>query len=393
MKRLIHLVVGIVSVAAVAASPAVAQKSQSIEFAGFGSYWRFDHLFFLKNSFGGGARIAYAWSDRLSIEVAGDFTNTVDSGSTQNVSVSTVSGNLVFNFPMGDRATLYATGGVSRLVFGTNAPYDFTDNMINGGVGARVFLSQHLALRLDARAMYNRSNRDPLNPTPRGTWTGQVQGGAGLSYYFIPPQQGRGFNRQYQWYWGAQGGAFISKTNTQPYVYDPIVGGHWLITARRTALYVAYEQALFLSDAQAVIFDPGSSGCSIGNGPCRDVSFHDVRRLMFGVLAFPTQKIIEPFAGGGFAIMQVLNPVVDCTGCSTSEFQQADDRVNDQASKAFFWLMGGLQINYSSKLNVFAHYLLTSSASNFLLESNTHSLQGGVRISLGSAKEGITERH
>ena len=393
MKRLIHLLVGIVSVAAVAASPAVAQKSQSIEFAGFGSYWRFDHLFFLKNSLGGGARIAYAWSDRLSIEVAGDFTNTVDSASTQNVSVSTVSGNLVFNFPMGDKATLYATGGVSRLVFGTTAPYDFTDNMINGGLGARVFLSQHLALRLDARAMYNRGNRDPLNPTPRGTWTGQVQGGAGLSYYFIPPQQGRGFNRQYQWYWGAQGGAFISKTNTQPYVYDPIVGGHWLITARRTALYVAYEQALFLSDAQAVIFDPGSSGCSIGNGPCRDVSFHDVRRLMFGVLAFPTQKIIEPFAGGGFAIMQVLNPVVDCSGCTTSEFQQADDRVNDQASKAFFWLMGGLQINYSSKLNVFAHYLLTSSASNFLLESNTHSLQGGVRISFGTSKEGITERH
>jgi len=389
MKRLV-LVVGFVTLVA---SPAAAQRSQSFELGGFGSYWRFDHLYFLKNSFGGGAHIAYAWSDRLSLEVTGDFTKTVDTGAVRSVSVSTVGANLVFNFPMGDRATLFATGGVSRLVFGTDSLYSFTDNMVNGGLGARVFLSPHLALRLDARAMYNRSNRDPLNPTPRGTWTGQVQGGAGLSYFFIPPQQGRGFNRQYQWYWGAQGGAFISKTNTQPYVYDPIVGGHWLITARRTALYVAYEQALFLSDAQAVIFDPGSAGCSIGNGPCRDVSFHDVRRLMFGVLAFPTQKIIEPFAGGGFAIMQVLNPVVDCTGCSTSEFQQADDRVNDEASKAFFWLMGGLQINYSSKLNVFAHYLLTSSASNFLLESNTHSLQGGVRISLGSAKEGITERH
>jgi opacity protein-like surface antigen len=118
-----------------------------------------------------------------------------------------------------------------------------------------------------------------------------------------------------------------------------------------------------------------------------------MRRLMFGVLAFPTQKIIEPFAGGGFALMQVLNPVVDCPGCNTAQFQQADDRVNDQSSKAFFWLMGGIQINYSSKLNVFAHYLLTSSASNFLLLSNTHTLQGGVRLSLGSAKEGITEQH
>ncbi len=374
-------------------SPVAAQRSQSIEFGGFGSYWRFDHLYFLKNSFGGGARIAYAWSDRLSIEVTGDFTKTVDTASLQNVSVSAVGGNVVFNFPMGDRATLYATGGYSRLVFGPDPPYDFTDNMVNGGLGARVFLSPHLALRLDARAMYNRQNRDPLNPTPRGSWTGQVEGGAGLSYFFIPPQQGRGFSRQYQWYWGAQGGAFISKTNTQPYVYDPIIGGHWLITARRTALYVAYEQALFLSDAQAVIFDPSSSGCSLGTGPCRDVSFHDMRRIMFGVLAFPAQKVIEPFGGGGFAIMQVLNPAIDCSGgCSSSQFAEASDRVNELSSRAFFWLMGGLQINYSSKLNVFAHYLLTSGASNFLLQSNTHTLQGGIRYSMGSAKEGVTER-
>jgi len=102
--------------------------------------------------------------------------------------------------------------------------------------------------------------------------------------------------------------------------------------------------------------------------------------------------VIEPFAGLGFAIMQVLNPLVDCPGCNLSEFAQADDRVNEASSKAFVWLMAGLQINYSSKLNVFAHYLLTSSGNNFLLQGNTHSLQGGVRVSLGTSKEGITER-
>jgi hypothetical protein len=55
--------------------------------------------------------------------------------------------------------------------------------------------------------------------------------------------------------------------------------------------------------------------------------------------------------------------------------------------------MGGLQINYSSRFNVFAHYLLTSAANGFLLESNTHSLQGGLRISLGGSKEGVIEQH
>jgi len=226
-----------------------------------------------------------------------------------------------------------------------------------------------------------------------GLFTGEVQGSLGVSYFFIPPQQGRGFNTNFQWYWGAQGGFLLSKTNTQPYAYDPIVGGHWLITARRTALYVAYEQAFFLADAQAVIFDPASSNSSVGPS-FRDVTFKDVRRLMFGVLAYPVQKIIEPFAGGGFALMQVLNPTVDCSSCTTlGEAVEASDRVHDQSSRAFFWIMGGLQINYSSKLNVFAQYLLTSSAANFLLQSNTHTLQGGIRLSLGTSKEGITERH
>src|SRR5207247_2670522 len=107
----------------------------------------------------------------------------------------------------------------------------------------------------------------------------------------------------------------LSKTNTQPYAYDPIVGGHWLITARRTALYVAYEQAFFLADAQAVIFDPASSNSSVGPS-FRDVTFKDVRRLMFGVLAYPVQEIIEPCAGARFVLIELLSRAGHCSGCT-----------------------------------------------------------------------------
>ena len=386
MKRLV-LLVGFVTLVA-GPAPVAAQRSQNIEFGGFGSWWRFDSSFLLENAFGGGARIGYNLSDRIGVEVTGDFVATQNLGATQDVSASMISGSLVLNFPMSERVTLLASGGYSRVVFGPDPPYDVTLHMVTGGLGFRAFISHHVAVRGDVRAQYR-----PDNPYFSNAFVGQVQGSLGASYFFIPPQQGRGWNKDYQWYWGAQGGAFVSKTNTQPLVYDPIVGGHWLITARRTALYVAYEQAFFLSDAQAVIFDNNSSGCSLGSAPCRDVAFHDMRRLMFGVLAFPAQKVIEPFAGGGFALMQVLNPIVDCTGCDLSQTVQANDIVHDASSRAFFWLMGGLQINYSSKLNVFAHYLLTSSAPNFLIDGNTHTLQGGVRLSLGTAKEGLTERH
>jgi len=384
MKRLV-LLVGFVTLVA---NSAAAQRSQNIEFGGFGSWWRFDRSFLIKNGFGGGARIGYNLNDRVGLEVTGDYIATTNLAATQNITVSTVSAGLVLNFPVGDQSSILASGGYSRMIFGKAAPYDFTQHLVYGGLGFRLFVSHHVALRGDVRAQYRWDN-----PYYTNAFTGEVQGSIGASYFFIPPQQGRGFNTNFQWYWGAQGGFFLSKTNTQPYVYDPIVGGHWLITSRRTALYVAYEQALFLSDANAVIFDPNSSGCSVGAAPCRDVAFNRVRRLMFGVLAYPTQKVIEPFGGVGFAIMQILNPVVDCRGCDLSQVSQADDRVNDASSKAFFWVMGGLQINYSSKLNVFAQWLMTSSAANFLLQSNTHSLQGGVRVSLGTSKEGITERH
>ena len=385
MKRLV-LLVGFVTLVA---TPAAAQRAQNIEFGGFGSWWRFDRSFQIQNGFGGGARIGYNLNDRIGLEVTGDYIAAKNIAGTQDVTVNSISGSLVVNFPMGDRLTLLASGGYSRMVFGKAVPYDFTQHLVNGGLGVRAFVGKHVALRGDVRAEYR-----PDNPYFNNAFTGQVQASVGASYFFIPPQQGRGFNTNFQWYWGAQGGAFVSKTNVQTFVYDPIVGGHWLITSRRTALYVAYEQAVFLSKASAVIFDPSSSQSSVGSG-FRDVQFKDMRRIMFGVLAYPTQKVIEPFGGGGFALMQVLNPEISCPagGCSTSELAEAGARVRDASSRAFFWLMGGLQINYSSKLNVFAHYLMTSSASNFLLQSNTHTLQGGIRISMGSSKEGITERH
>ena len=50
-------------------------------------------------------------------------------------------------------------------------------------------------------------------------------------------------------------------------------------------------------------------------------------------------------------------------------------------------------MNYSTKFNIFAHYLLTSSSSEFLLDGNTHTIQAGIRYSLGTSKEGITTQH
>jgi hypothetical protein len=200
------------------------------------------------------------------------------------------------------------------------------------------------------------------------------------------------YDRSHRWYWGAQAGGILYQTNDVGYFFDPIIGVHWLITGKRSALYIGGEQAFFLADARATVVDPTS-------GSAHDVTFNQVRRLFVGVLAFPLQKRIEPFAGGGFALVNVQNPVPDCSGttannqCATAtDAAAAQALADDAASKAVAWFMGGVQINIG-KLAVYGQYMISSAASNSLLLGATHTIQGGIRYSLGSAKEDVESVH
>jgi hypothetical protein len=322
--------------------------------------------------------------------------------------------SLVVNGGTGSNV-LYVLGGYSRLDMGVNPPYNFALNAAHGGLGDRIFLTDRLALRLEGRAYYA-----PKSCCLTPNWVGHVTGSAGLSYFFFgarpkevvpeiprakrdsilaaggqvpqPPRLGgptyetRTSDWAHKWYWGAQGGLFVFKTNFDNYVFEPTFGGHWLITGKKTALYVSYEQSFFLSASHATIVEPG------GNVEPGNISFKDARRIMLGVLAFPAQLRVEPFGGGGFMIVELLNPTVEkCTGCTLADLGSLQDEANNASSKAFFWWMGGIDIK-QGRLALYGHYILTSSAANFLIQGTTHTFQGGIRYSLGSAKEGITDR-
>lgn len=201
------------------------------------------------------------------------------------------------------------------------------------------------------------------------------------------------FDRSFQWYWGAQAGALVYKTNVEGPFFDPTIGAHWVITHRRTALFVGAEQAFFTTDAIAEVADPGSTS------GVRDVTFSQVRRLTFGVLVYPLPGHLEPYFGGGFALMNVLNPTVDCSGttpnssCPTLNDQlQAQDAASNAASWASGWITAGIQVNIG-KMSVFGDYALNSAAKNMLLDGVTHTIHGGVRYTFGTAKEDVTGKH
>ncbi len=392
-----------------------AQHAHQFEIGGFASYTRFDRAFLLDNTIGGGGRLGFWITDWLGIEGEGLYMkprSTVSGGGTLPVWLA--SGNLVLSF--GSEKSFYLLGGYSAMDFNSSATGGFRDAGAHGAIGDRIFISDRAALRLEGGAYYA-----PNTQLPTGAkWAGHIVGSAGLSFFLGParreavypplpkekrdsivaaggklpeaprPRGGptyeqRGSDWQHKWYWGGQGGLLVFRTNFDSYSFEPTFGGHWLITGRRTALYASYEQSFFLSPRHVTFIEPDGT-VEPGN-----VQFNNLRRIMVGVLAFPAQLRVEPFAGGGFAIMEALNVEASCTTCTTAQFAELQDAADAAATKAFFWWMGGIDIK-QGRLALFGHYILTSSAASFLIQGTTHTFQGGVRYSFGSSKEGVTDR-
>ena len=388
--------------------------AHQLELGVFGSYTRYDRAFGLSNQLGGGGRIGFFFNDYIGLEVDGNLARPSPKGGGPTTQMRFGSVSLVINGGSG-RSMLYVLGGYSRLDMGVNPPYNFALHAMHGGLGDRIFLTDRLALRLEARAYYA-----PKNCCLTQQWVGHVVGSAGLSYFFfggvtrkeevpeipkakrdsilaaggqvpvVRPRGGPTFEQrasdwQHKWYWGGEAGIFIFRTNFDSYAFEPTFGGHWLITGKKTALYVGYEQSFFLTARHVTIVEP-SGTVNPGN-----VQFNNLRRIMVGVLAFPAQLRVEPFAGGGFAIMEALNVQASCISCVGAQFSQLQDAAAAAATKAFFWWMGGIDIK-QGRLALYGHYVLTSAAAGFLIQGTTHTFQGGIRYSFGSAKEGITDR-
>ncbi|HYT71632.1 MAG TPA: hypothetical protein VEK78_09635 [Gemmatimonadales bacterium] len=402
-----------------------AQHAHQIEFGGFGSYTRYDRSFGLADQFGGGGRLGYFFNETFSLEVDGNVAYPTPTVGGMHVQTRYGSASLLLNSG-GQRNILYLLGGYTYLDNGVNPPYNFKLNAAHAGIGDRIFLfGDRLALRLEARGYYGLKD-SPFDAKP----VLHVLGSAGLSYFLLgggpraatpppipkarrdsilaaggkvpereperpravgggggggggPTYERRTGDWPHKWYWGAQGGMFVFRTNYEGLSFEPMFGGHWLITGKRTAAYVAYEQSVFLTDKQTTFVAP--------DGTTADVFFKDLRRLMMGVLAFPAQQRVEPFGGAGFALMQALNVEASCGTCTAAQFAAFGDAAADAASKAFVFVMGGIDIK-QGRLALYGHYILTSSARGFILDGTTHTIQGGIRYSVGSAKEDLNGR-
>src|SRR5213083_249083 len=166
-----------------------AQHAGQFEAGAFGSYTRYDAAFGLADKLGGGGRLGYFFGDAVGLEADVLFQPqyTVSSGGTPTTLEPLIgSASLVFNALHGSRLMLYVLGGYSLLDFGTRAPYRFTDNAMHGGAGARIFLTQRVALRLEGRGVYVPSTKFAFGPTTATHFVAT----AGLSVFHLgePPK-------------------------------------------------------------------------------------------------------------------------------------------------------------------------------------------------------------
>ena len=177
----------------------------------------------------------------------------------------------------------------------------------------------------------------------------------------------------YTWKLGLDAGSMIFSTRSQGSTVIPSAGAHILVLARRSGLMFGVDEGF------------GSDERTTGGL----ILFNDIRRYQAVMMAFPFRMALEPYFGLGAGVMQVVGPRVDPV------IQDPGDRAlllataKDASTSGFFTGLAGVQGRWK-RLALFAQYQIHSSPSDDkLLKGPLHTFHAGLRIGLGSAKEGV----
>ena len=184
------------------------------------------------------------------------------------------------------------------------------------------------------------------------------------------------------WFWGAKTGVMMYSTKAVENAISPMVGGEWLITRTRGALYVSYDQTFFNNDS--AIQD------ILNTNGVRIVNIDDMRRVTFAALAFPKEYVgFRPYGGLGVALNFIQTATPRGTFVSASQANDIAATVEDQRTRASVLIMAGLQAQYS-RWSVFGQATMMPAHAQFLINGrSTYFLEGGLRYNIGSSIERI----
>jgi hypothetical protein len=185
------------------------------------------------------------------------------------------------------------------------------------------------------------------------------------------------------WFWGVKGGVISFSTATVENRVEPVVGGEWLLTRTRGALYLALDQALF--DASSALIDT--------LGQSHTITIRDMRRLTGAVMAFPFSleadiAAVRPYAGVGFALNFLRSAeLAGAPPADTVARKDVNKRLEDQQDRAAPVLIVGLQVQVG-RIAGFAQGTAMPAETRFLLNGRpTLFAEVGVRFNAGRSRE------
>jgi hypothetical protein len=208
----------------------------------------------------------------------------------------------------------------------------------------------------------------------------------------------------FKWYVGGQGGVTSFRTVPDGRDLMPVAGGHLLITARRTGLLLSVDQGFGSDHASQTFYQIVDSTNTVTSSGTRSWTFSGIRRYSAVLVAYPVRNPnIQPYVGIGGGIMHT-------TGNSPGPF--ADGSVESElSSSGFGTAIAGLEFRIGP-FSAFGQYQVTTKQGfkrlDTVLQSDAtgkvlfreidygewtqgafHVLTGGLRFSLGSARDGV----
>lgn len=183
----------------------------------------------------------------------------------------------------------------------------------------------------------------------------------------------------FKWYFGGDAGVMVFETPTQTRGAIPAFGAHALVMSRRVGLQVGFEMGL--GDQESTAYPDATV-----LGGARAVTFDRLNRISATIVAYPVRWNIEPYLGVGFDASWMEGLSVSGPFAGLEDQQAAEEEARDRGSQGHGHFMAGAQIRAGSFV-VFGQWQVATGQSGALLRGATHSLMGGARVSLGSARE------
>jgi hypothetical protein len=186
----------------------------------------------------------------------------------------------------------------------------------------------------------------------------------------------------FKWYIGGQAGVTIFETQSQTRSGIFTAGGNMLVTAKRTGLLITVEEGFARNQVSRMTDNSVVPPAQV------QVLFNDIRKFSFSLLAFPLRSAAQPYFGVGAGFMQTVKEYPQ--GTTPANAAALQDLAERTGSYGFGSLTAGVQFRVA-RFVVFGQGELTSSpASDKLLVGPTLAFTGGMRFSLGSAREGVS---